>query len=73
MPRITQDRRSRLHDKCRELLNSRRHDQPINQIAREIGLSHTFLQDVCNGNTKSANAAYLERVYKYFTGKELEL
>lgn len=73
MARSPQDRTSRLQEKCRALLQSRRHDQSLTRIAKELELSHTFLSDLANGKSHTANAAYLERIYKYFTGKELSL
>lgn len=73
MARSPQDRTSRLQEKCRELLLNRRHDQSLARIARDLDLSHTFLSDLANGKTHTANAAYLERIYTYFTGKELSL
>ena len=73
MARSPQDRTSRLQEKCRDLLQNRRHDQSLVRIADDLNLSHTFLSDLVNGKTHAANAAYLERIYKYFTGKELTL
>lgn len=73
MPIDKQPRKSRLQEKCRELLMQRRHDQTLVSIGKELGFSHTFLSDLCNGKSHTANAAYLERIYTYFTGKELSL
>jgi predicted transcriptional regulator len=65
---------SSLRDKTKALVNTKlKQKHTIAQIAREAGLSESWVRMFAAGDIKNADAGRVQRLYEYCTGELLKV
>lgn len=62
-----------LYEKTKKLLAERPRTLELKQIAQETGIGFSWLRMFSAGNIKDPSVNTVERLYRYLSGKDLEL
>lgn len=65
--------RSNLRDTVRSMLQERAKTKPLKHIAKEADADYFFVRRLVNGGNQEHSAEKLEHLYRYLTGRELQL